>query len=659
MLGQALVKGHDIVRDAWKKQRGEAGFEAFWGRSLSNGVIANSASAPKAVALRGDLGGAAPAAAAGADGALEIVFRPDPTVLDGSFANNGWLQELPKPLSKLTWDNAVQLAPRTAERLELVDTDVVELELDGRSVRGAVWITPGLADGSVLVTLGYGRTHGGKVAEGRASTRTCCARRPRAMPRAAEARQDRRHLSAVLHAAPRQPRGTRHRARGDAHGVPRAPRLRAAHRPRARARRHHVRRAPVRRVRLGHGGRHERVRRLQRLRRRVPVAENNIAVVGKDQVAVGREMQWLRIDRYYTGDTEQPDVAYQPMLCQHCELAPCEVVCPVNATVHDERRPERDGLQPLRRHALLLEQLPVQGPALQLLPLHRLDDESLKLQRNPDVTVRSRGVMEKCTYCVQRINHARITRARTRTARSRDGEVVTACQQVCPTEAIVFGDVNDTRAGSRSSRPTPRNYSRARRSEHAPAYDLPRDRAQSEPRCSRARKGRTHDRRERPQELRRAPATTRCRPRIIGPGQTFESVTDKISSVVLDAQDAARLVHRARDLPALLMVFVTSLGMLLAYGTGIWGINIPVGWGFDIINFVWWIGIGHAGTLISAILLLFRQQWRTSINRFAEAMTLFAVACAGLYPMLHLGRPWLAYWLLALPEHDGDVAELP
>lgn len=137
---------------------------------------------------------------------------------------------------------------------------------------------------------------------------------------------------------------------------------------------------------------------------------------------------------------------------------------------------------------------------------------------------------------------------------------------------------------------------------------------------------------------------------IIGPGQTLGSVTDKIASVVL-AERVPRGWWVGLTLSlALLLVFVTSLGVLFAYGTGAWGVNVPVGWGFAIINFVWWIGIGHAGTLISAILLLFRQQWRTSINRFAEAMTLFAVACAGLYPVLHLGRPWLAYWLFPYPN---------
>ena len=149
-------------------------------------------------------------------------------------------------------------------------------------------------------------------------------------------------------------------------------------------------------------------------------------------------------------------------------------------------------------------------------------------------------------------------------------------------------------------------------------------------------------------------------PPIIGPGHTFASVTDKISSVVLDrsARRSGWVIGFAISF-SLLMLLLLAVTYLFVKGVGIWGINIPVGWGFAIINFVWWIGIGHAGTLISAILLLLHQEWRTSINRFAEAMTLFAVACAGMFPLLHLGRPWLFYWLFPYPEHDGALAAVP
>ena len=201
-------------------------------------------------------------------------------------------------------------------------------------------------------------------------------------------------------------------------------------------------------------------------------AENNIPVVGKKNVAMGREMHWLRIDRYYKGDAENPELAFQPMPCQQCENAPCEQVCPVGATMHCTEGPERHGLQPLHRHAVLLEQLPVQGPALQLLQLQRRRDRhhavhahrrpKMKLKAmvfNPEVTVRSRGVMEKCTFCVQRIQNAKI-KAKNAKRAVHDGEIMTACQETCPTEAIVFGDLNDESEPGRGAR---RSTARLRR----------------------------------------------------------------------------------------------------------------------------------------------------------------------------------------------------
>ncbi|HJW15049.1 MAG TPA: NrfD/PsrC family molybdoenzyme membrane anchor subunit, partial [Thermoanaerobaculia bacterium] len=146
------------------------------------------------------------------------------------------------------------------------------------------------------------------------------------------------------------------------------------------------------------------------------------------------------------------------------------------------------------------------------------------------------------------------------------------------------------------------------------------------------------------------PPPPRARSEVIGPGHTFASVTDKISSIVLTRKTPLFWTVGFAIGFLLTILFLFAVGMLFARGIGVWGVNAPVGWGFAIVNFVWWIGIGHAGTLISAILLLLRQEWRTSINRFAEAMTLFAVAQAGMYPILHLGRPWLAYWLLPYPN---------
>ncbi|MGH2670350.1 MAG: NrfD/PsrC family molybdoenzyme membrane anchor subunit, partial [bacterium] len=142
-------------------------------------------------------------------------------------------------------------------------------------------------------------------------------------------------------------------------------------------------------------------------------------------------------------------------------------------------------------------------------------------------------------------------------------------------------------------------------------------------------------------------------PPVIEPGYTYASITDKISAIALARRTPPGWWIGFGLSFILVMLLFYALGAVVTIGVGLWGINVPVGWGFDIINFVWWIGIGHAGTLISAILLLLRQEWRQSINRFAEAMTLFAVACAGLFPLFHMGRPWLAYWLFPYPNTMG------
>jgi len=459
VLGQGPQKGYDIVREHWKNVRGATGFEQFWGRALSDGLVAGSAAAPRAVSARPGLAASLAAAAApSGEGALELVIRPDPTILDGRFANNGWLQELPKPLSKLTWDNAVQLAPRTAERLGVANLDVVELGLGAARVRGAVWVTPGQADGSVVVTLGYGRTRAGRVADGAGFD--AYKLRTTAAPDFASGLTLKKTGETYLLAC------TQHHGSLDGRDIVRETDLA------------HYREHPDFAQHIGHA---------------VPddmtmyppfpydgykwgmavdmnacigcnacvvacVAENNIAVVGKEQVNIGREMQWLRIDRYYTGEPESPEVAHQPMFCQHCELAPCEVVCPVNATVHDE-----EGLNVMVYNRCVgtrycSNNCPYKVRRFNFFRYTNYADASLALQRNPDVTVRSRGVMEKCTYCVQRINHARIA-AKREDRKVRDGEILTACQQVCPTDAMVFGDLNDEGSRVAKLKAEGRNYS--------------------------------------------------------------------------------------------------------------------------------------------------------------------------------------------------------
>lgn len=459
VAGQGGAKGYDIVRDFWKKKRGEAGFETFWTRSLNDGVVADSAAAIKRVTLRTDLASALPKpAAAGGGNDLEIVFRPDPTILDGRFANLGWLQELPKPLSKLTWDNAVELSPRDAERLGIVNTDVVELELGGRKVQGAVWIAPGQADGVVTVTLGYGRTRAGRVGTGTgfdAYRLRTIATPDQALGLALAKTGDTYELACTQHHGSLEGRNI----------------VRAANLEEYRAHPHVFQEmgeepAPDDTVFPpwpydGYAwGMAVDMNACIGCNACVIacVAENNIAVVGKEQVANGREMQWIRIDRYYVGEPEEPEVAYQPMFCQHCELAPCETVCPVNATVHDE-----EGLNVMVYNRCVgtrycSNNCPYKVRRFNFFRFTNYSDKSLELQRNPDVTVRSRGVMEKCTYCVQRINHARIT-AKREDRKVKDGEIVTACQQTCPTDALVFGDINDKQSRVAKLKAEQRNYS--------------------------------------------------------------------------------------------------------------------------------------------------------------------------------------------------------
>lgn len=448
---------YDIVREYWKGVWGEADFERKWRRALHDGVLPGSASPAKTVTVKEDfLQSLAPLPA---PQGFEVVVRPDPTVYDGRYANNGWLQELPKPLTKLTWDNAAHVAPLTAERLGLQNGDWIEIRIEDRTVRAPVWIQPGQAADTVLVHLGYGRAQAGRVGSNIGfNAYALCSSRAFWVASGAEVRkvgsgfrfactQD--HFS--LEGRDIVRKGTLEQYKHD-------PSL-----------------APHGHGEEGHGE-------LPSMYAPYPydgyawamsidlnacigcgactiacVAENNIAVVGKDQVARGREMHWIRVDRYYEGDWEAPEFVHQPIPCQQCENAPCELVCPVNATVHSA-----EGLNDMVYNRCVgtkycSNNCPYKVRRFNFYLYQDWYSESLKAMRNPDVTVRSRGVMEKCTYCVQRINEARIA-AKREGRKIRDGEIVTACQQVCPTEAIVFGDMNDPQSRVAKLRALPRKY---------------------------------------------------------------------------------------------------------------------------------------------------------------------------------------------------------
>ncbi len=459
LAGQPGQSGYDLVRNYWKTRSEAKDFESFWRRAVHDGVIAGTALPQRKVTLNSQAFFPALYSVVGLSPAegLEIVLRPDATIYDGRFANNGWLQELPKPLTKLTWDNPCLLSPATAQRLGVTNEDVVEIRHQGRSVRAPVWISPGHADDSVTVFLGYGRQRAGRVGSGigynayaiRTSTapwfatgveivktgeryQLACTQNHhsmegRALVRAGTIEEYSKNPDFVHEMGEEPPRGLslypEHKYDGYAWGM--AIDLNSC---------------------TGCGAC---VVACQ--------AENNIPIVGKEQVARGREMHWLRVDRYFKGDLDAPETYHQPVPCMHCENAPCEVVCPVAATVHSD-----EGLNDMVYNRCVgtrycSNNCPYKVRRFNFLQFTDDTTPVLKLLRNPDVTVRSRGVMEKCTYCVQRIQEAKITAEKEDRAVA-DGEIQTACQQVCPTQAIVFGNLNDTGSRVAQLKAEKRNY---------------------------------------------------------------------------------------------------------------------------------------------------------------------------------------------------------
>jgi molybdopterin-containing oxidoreductase family iron-sulfur binding subunit len=436
-------------------------FDKAWRKWLHDGSIPNTAFASQPVSVRAGFAQApvdgAAVASAKADDTLEVVFQPDPSIYDGRFANNGWLQELPKPLTKLTWDNGALISPATAGRLRLVSGDLVDVVHGDRTLRIPVWIAPGHAADCLTLHLGYGRTRAGRVG-------------------------NRTGFDVNVLRTSDSPfilTGVRVTKTGDRYTLA--------------CTQDHWSLEGRNLVRVGTKQQFEKDPKFARKMELIPLtglslypdykyegyawgmtidqnvctgcnacvvacqAENNVPVVGKDQVLNGREMHWLRVDRYYTGDIDTPDTYHQPMPCQQCEIAPCEVVCPVAATAHSD-----EGLNDMVYNRCVgtrycSNNCPYKVRRFNFLLYQDWDTPSLKPLRNPDVTVRSRGVMEKCTYCVQRINQARAA-AIYEERRIRDGEILTACQSACPTDAIVFGDINDPASRVAKQKANPLNY---------------------------------------------------------------------------------------------------------------------------------------------------------------------------------------------------------
>ena len=481
------VTAYDAVRDRLKAAAGATDPEKFWRKTLNDGVVANTAFAPITVTLKFDPA-SLPAAKSVPAEQFEFIFRPDPNVYDGRYANNGWLQELARPVTKLTWDNAALMSARTAEKLGLsqravsrggehgqIATNVVDILISNSKVSAAGWILPGQADGVVVLPLGYGRQHAGytgsnkgfnaymvrtsnamwSTSAGADSIRNTGAEYPLACTQYHFQMEGRKILS----------EGTLEEYRKNpafAHEGDETPKSKGDSLYQAFS---YDGYAWGMAIDLNScNGCNACVVACQ--------SENNIAVVGKDQVMRGREMHWIRIDRYYadlqteSGDPGGPDydvlanpkTFFQPVPCQQCENAPCEQVCPVGATVHSS-----EGLNDMVYNRCIgtrycSNNCPYKVRRFNFLRFQDWETPSLKLLRNPEVTIRSRGVMEKCTYCVQRINNARIE-AEKQNRPIRDGDIVTACESACPSEAIVFGNANDPSSRVAKLKAQQRNYS--------------------------------------------------------------------------------------------------------------------------------------------------------------------------------------------------------
>jgi Fe-S-cluster-containing dehydrogenase component len=364
---------------------------------------------------------------------------------------------LPKPITKLVWDNAALMSPSTANLIGVRNGDIVELKHDGRILNAPAFITPGLPEQSITLHLGYGRWRGGRVSPGRGSNayRIRTSASPWIAPNA-EARKTGGFYDLVTTHG--------HHELNNSHVVRHATADEYAARPDFASSevvipaQDETLYPQYQSIDYAWGmsvdlsaciGCNACVVACQ--------SENNIPIVGKEQVSKGREMQWLRIDTYLSDDSMNPGVFFEPMLCQHCENAPCELVCPVEATSHSA-----EGLNEMTYNRCVgtrycSNNCPYKVRHFNFFQYAEWNIPQLKMLNNPNVTVRSRGVMEKCTYCVQRINRARI-QAKDEDRLIRDGEVVTACQAACPAEALTFGNIKDPRSAVSRLKAEPRNY---------------------------------------------------------------------------------------------------------------------------------------------------------------------------------------------------------
>jgi molybdopterin-containing oxidoreductase family iron-sulfur binding subunit len=456
---------YEILRSHWSGPQPAPDFEAKWRRALSDGIV-TELQPPSLAGVAESIAPARPASLPGtgkgtavSSSQLEILFRPDVSVRDGRYANNAWLQELPRRFSSLTWDNAALISPELAKGAGLNNGDVVELTFRDCKLRAPVWIQPGQAQNSVTLPLGYGREIVGPVGR-KVGFNAYTLRTSDALWFAdgltIQKTGDRHWLVSTQHHHDVTGRGILHDGTfaeflADPHYAQKPEEL-----PPLDYTLYDPSEYPYKGYKWGMVvdlnvciGCHACTIACQ--------AENNIPVVGKQQVGVNREMHWIRVSTLYSGTEENPRITHQPVPCMHCENAPCELVCPVAATAHDN---EGLNLQIYNRCVgtrYCSNNCPYKVRRFNFLEYNGQLSPSEKLVKNPDVTVRSRGVMEKCTYCIQRINAARVT-AELEQRKIRDGEIVPACAQVCPVEAITFGNMNDPRSRLMRLKRSPLNY---------------------------------------------------------------------------------------------------------------------------------------------------------------------------------------------------------
>lgn len=493
LLDNAGLSSFEIVKANSKTYlKGDA--EAGWRKALHDGWVEGSAFQPRSSGIaRSTTASTVPAPAS--NGGLEISFKADPGTYDGRFANNGWLQEVPRQITHLSWDNAALMSMNTMTELKVKEDELVELEVNGQKVKFPPLMVPGHPDGVVTVHLGQGRWYGRNAQfVGANAYKLQSAATPYVSTGAKLRNTGERYDLCVTSVHSMDQRGKM--AQSDLnHKAPNGNESLPGHEAMERA---IIRTATLEEAKKTPGFAHE-----GNLLAETPdkeesffphawdydkydksanaiqnawgmtidlnscvgcnacvvscYAENNISVIGREQVKIGRNMQWLRIDTYFEGDLHAPKAHFQPMMCQHCENAGCEQVCPVGATVHT---PEGINTMVYNRCVgtrYCSNNCPYKVRRFNFLLYADYDTESLKFMRNPEVSVRSRGVMEKCTYCIQRIEYAKLE-ADKEGRPVRDGEIITACQEACPTDAILFGNLNDKNSRVAKAKAEERSY---------------------------------------------------------------------------------------------------------------------------------------------------------------------------------------------------------